>query len=290
MKFAHFSHVWGKPNMTAHGATRSSGGSLSSVTNSASTSASASSIISAARKLDVVARALRCRRRRANKASAGRLHGLHRAALPSAAARRGDCHHRSDARRPVRMRPRARHHPGYFTPFGIDYNFRKSPTLEFVHYLRAAYGKKQPFSFHGENHKTDSAMLAVQPVQKPHPPLWMMSRDPPTLEFCAKEGVYTGSFIMVPRQEAGPRYQKFLADWNNAVIAASPTSPTARWSMSMRPIRRRSTPRCFAPAAPMKACCRSCARRDLRGPPCQSDCAVHLPRRARRRQDHVEHF
>ena len=77
--------------------------------------------------------------------------------------------------------------PGFFTPFGIDYNFRKSPTLEFVHYLRAAYGDKQPFSFHGDNHKTDSALLAVQPVQKPHPPLWMMSRDPPTLEFCAKK-------------------------------------------------------------------------------------------------------
>src|SRR5436190_1378208 len=85
--------------------------------------------------------------------------------------------------------------PGYFTPFGIDYNFRKSPTFEFVHYLRAAFSDKQPFSFHGENHKTDSAMLAVQPVQKPHPPLWMMSRDPPTLEFCAKEGINTGYFI-----------------------------------------------------------------------------------------------
>jgi alkanesulfonate monooxygenase SsuD/methylene tetrahydromethanopterin reductase-like flavin-dependent oxidoreductase (luciferase family) len=58
-------------------------------------------------------------------------------------------------------------------------------------------------------------MLAVLPVQKPHPPLWMMSRDPPTLEFCAKEGINTGFFIMVPRREARPRYQKFLADWNS---------------------------------------------------------------------------
>jgi len=32
-------------------------------------------------------------------------------------------------------------------------------------------------------------MLAVPPVQKRHPPLWMMSPDPPTLEFCAKEGL-----------------------------------------------------------------------------------------------------
>jgi alkanesulfonate monooxygenase SsuD/methylene tetrahydromethanopterin reductase-like flavin-dependent oxidoreductase (luciferase family) len=117
--------------------------------------------------------------------------------------------------------------PGYFTPFGIDYNFRKSPTFEFVHYLRAAYGDKQPFAFHGDNHNTDSALLAVQPVQKPHPPLWMMSRDPPTLEFCAKEGVNTGYFISFPRHEAGPRYRKFLAEWN---AAGHPRKPNIAYS------------------------------------------------------------
>lgn len=102
----------------------------------------------------------------------------------------------------------------FFTPFGSDYDFRKSPTLEFVHYLRAAYGDTQPFSFHGDNHNTDGALLAVPPVQKPHPPLWMMSRDPETLEFCAEEGINTGSFIMVPRRVFGPRYRKYVDDWN----------------------------------------------------------------------------
>jgi alkanesulfonate monooxygenase SsuD/methylene tetrahydromethanopterin reductase-like flavin-dependent oxidoreductase (luciferase family) len=33
----------------------------------------------------------------------------------------------------------------YFRPFGLDYAERKSPTLEFVGYLRAAFGEKQPF-------------------------------------------------------------------------------------------------------------------------------------------------
>lgn len=103
--------------------------------------------------------------------------------------------------------------PGYFTPFGIDYKFRKSPTFEFVHYLRAAYGEKQPFGFKGDNFSTDSAILAVQPMQRPHPPLWMMSRDPQTLEFCAEHGINTGYFISVARAEAAPRYRKFLDDW-----------------------------------------------------------------------------
>jgi alkanesulfonate monooxygenase SsuD/methylene tetrahydromethanopterin reductase-like flavin-dependent oxidoreductase (luciferase family) len=106
--------------------------------------------------------------------------------------------------------------PDYFTPFGLDYKFRKTPTLEFVDYLRAAYGDKQPFGFHGENFHTESAELAVQPVQKPHPPLWMMSRDPQTLEFCAAKGINPGYFMVYPRRDAAPRYRKFLADWQKA--------------------------------------------------------------------------
>jgi alkanesulfonate monooxygenase SsuD/methylene tetrahydromethanopterin reductase-like flavin-dependent oxidoreductase (luciferase family) len=106
--------------------------------------------------------------------------------------------------------------PAYFEPFGIDYNFRKSPTLEFVDYLRAAYSNRQPFSFSGENHRTENARLAVLPVQRPHPPLWMMSRDPQTLEFCAQNAVNPGYFISFPRLDAAPRYRKFLDDWTRA--------------------------------------------------------------------------
>jgi alkanesulfonate monooxygenase SsuD/methylene tetrahydromethanopterin reductase-like flavin-dependent oxidoreductase (luciferase family) len=104
----------------------------------------------------------------------------------------------------------------YFRPFGLDYEFRKSPTLEFVSYLRAAYGEQQPFSFHGDVHHTDNTQLAVQPVQRPHPPLWMMSRDPQTLEFCAANAVNPGYFLVYPRADAAPRYRKFLADWEKA--------------------------------------------------------------------------
>jgi alkanesulfonate monooxygenase SsuD/methylene tetrahydromethanopterin reductase-like flavin-dependent oxidoreductase (luciferase family) len=91
--------------------------------------------------------------------------------------------------------------PDYFRPFGLDYGARKSPTLEFVDYLRAAFGDVQPFSFHGEAFHTDNAQLAVQPSQHPHPPLWMMSRDPQTLEFCAQNGINPGYFLVYPRDE-----------------------------------------------------------------------------------------
>ncbi len=104
----------------------------------------------------------------------------------------------------------------YFTPFGVDYNFRRSPTQEFIEYMRAAYGEKQPFSFEGETLKTASAKISVQPVQKPHPQVWMQSRDPETLEFCAKNGINTGYFIAFPRKDAAPRYRQFLEDWEQA--------------------------------------------------------------------------
>jgi alkanesulfonate monooxygenase SsuD/methylene tetrahydromethanopterin reductase-like flavin-dependent oxidoreductase (luciferase family) len=105
----------------------------------------------------------------------------------------------------------------YFRPFGLDYNFRKTPTLEFVDYLRAAFGETQPFSFHGENFNTaEDTVLSVQPAQKPHPPLWMMSRDPRTLEFCAQNGINPGYFLVYPRADAAPRYRKFLEDWGTA--------------------------------------------------------------------------
>src|SRR5262249_21701472 len=71
--------------------------------------------------------------------------------------------------------------PVYFKSLGLDSNLRKPPKLNFLKFLRAVYGEKQPFSFHGNVHHPDSAQLAVPPLQRPHPPLWMMSRDPQTL-------------------------------------------------------------------------------------------------------------
>ena len=112
--------------------------------------------------------------------------------------------------------------PDYFRPFGVDYGQRKSPTFEFVDYLHAAFGETQPFSFHGEEFHTDSATLAVQPLQRPHPPLWMMSRDPPTLEFCARHGIHSGYFLVYPRADAAPRYRVFLDNWQRAGWAHKP--------------------------------------------------------------------
>lgn len=105
--------------------------------------------------------------------------------------------------------------PAYFEPFGLEYDARKAPTLEYVDYLHAAFGE-QPFTFEGEHHTSSNVRLAVMPAQQPLPPLWMQSRDPETLEFCARHGIHTGYFISFPHKEAGPRYRTYVENWQKA--------------------------------------------------------------------------
>lgn len=101
----------------------------------------------------------------------------------------------------------------FFGPFNADFAAKREQTLEFIAYLRAAYASAEGFSFAGRYHKADKIELSVLPAQRPHPPLWLETRDPQTLEFCAREGLNTGYFISYPKAQAKARYAKFLADW-----------------------------------------------------------------------------
>jgi alkanesulfonate monooxygenase SsuD/methylene tetrahydromethanopterin reductase-like flavin-dependent oxidoreductase (luciferase family) len=105
--------------------------------------------------------------------------------------------------------------PDYFRPFGVPFEQRREITLEFVAYLKAAFGGGL-FDFAGQYHKVERARLAVPPYQRPHPPLWIETRDPPTLEFCAANGINAGYFFLYPRAHAAPRYANFLAQWRAA--------------------------------------------------------------------------
>ena len=111
------------------------------------------------------------------------------------------------------------------------------------------------------------------------------------LEFCAKEGVNTGYFISFPRHEAGPRYRKFLADWNAAghrrkpniaystVVYVDETDQKALDTALFR------ASRAYEGLLPLGA-----PGETFEEPARQADGALHRARRARRRQDHVEHL
>jgi alkanesulfonate monooxygenase SsuD/methylene tetrahydromethanopterin reductase-like flavin-dependent oxidoreductase (luciferase family) len=106
--------------------------------------------------------------------------------------------------------------PTYFAPFGVSYETRRESTMEFVAFLKTAYGAKDFFDFDGRFHHVAHARLAVPPAQKPHPPLWIETRDPATLAFCAKEGINAGYFFLYPREHAAPRYRTYLEQWHAA--------------------------------------------------------------------------
>jgi alkanesulfonate monooxygenase SsuD/methylene tetrahydromethanopterin reductase-like flavin-dependent oxidoreductase (luciferase family) len=110
----------------------------------------------------------------------------------------------------------------YFGPFAADFPNRREKTLEFVDFLKTLYAATDAMDFDGPTIHQRSLRLAVRPAQRPHPPLWMETRDPATLEFCARQGIDTGYFFFFARDAAKPRYAKYLADWAAAGWARKP--------------------------------------------------------------------
>lgn len=106
--------------------------------------------------------------------------------------------------------------PDYFGPFNAGFDNRREVTLEFFGLLRAAYADGDSFSFSGKYHNCEELTLSVRPAQRPHPPLWLETRDEATLEFCAREGLHTGYFLLVPRDVAAPKYRRFVELWDVA--------------------------------------------------------------------------
>jgi alkanesulfonate monooxygenase SsuD/methylene tetrahydromethanopterin reductase-like flavin-dependent oxidoreductase (luciferase family) len=118
----------------------------------------------------------------------------------------------------------------YFGPYGVDYEPRRAVTLEFVDFLRRACAATEPFDFEGRYHKVSNLLMCTPPVQRPHPPLWIESRDPPTLEFCAREGINTGYFFLFSRRTARERYNRYLEQWR---AAGWPRKPNIAYSTAV---------------------------------------------------------
>lgn len=106
--------------------------------------------------------------------------------------------------------------PDYFPPYGADYENRAAITNEALCIIKAAFATDEPFSFQGQFHSYERVRLSVRPLQKPHPPMWIESRTPATLEMLAREGVQTGYTFFSDRREIVPAYQRFVQQWQEA--------------------------------------------------------------------------
>jgi alkanesulfonate monooxygenase SsuD/methylene tetrahydromethanopterin reductase-like flavin-dependent oxidoreductase (luciferase family) len=114
--------------------------------------------------------------------------------------------------------------PDFFGPYRADFKNRRALANEALAFVKQAFSTEGPFSFEGPFHQYQNVTLSVKPVQKPHPPLWMQSRDADTLAILAQEGVHTGYLFLVPRQEVAPRYREYLTRWTRAGHPEKPTS------------------------------------------------------------------
>jgi alkanesulfonate monooxygenase SsuD/methylene tetrahydromethanopterin reductase-like flavin-dependent oxidoreductase (luciferase family) len=103
--------------------------------------------------------------------------------------------------------------PNMFVPFGKDYATRRDATIGFVKTLKSVFGA---------GGKINGTGLAVSPAQRPHPPIWLETRDPETLAFCAEEGLHTGYFMVFSRPETAAKYRVYLDLWKKAGHAKKP--------------------------------------------------------------------
>jgi alkanesulfonate monooxygenase SsuD/methylene tetrahydromethanopterin reductase-like flavin-dependent oxidoreductase (luciferase family) len=108
------------------------------------------------------------------------------------------------------------HYSHYLDSRTETFENRRQLTTELISLIKAAFATEGPFSFDGPYHQYQKVSLSVKPVQKPYPPLWMQSRDPDTLRFLAEEGVNTGYLLFFPRKEAAPLYREYLRLWKEA--------------------------------------------------------------------------
>lgn len=106
--------------------------------------------------------------------------------------------------------------PDFFGPFGAQFDERKERTRECVDLLRAAFGTDEPFDFAGPFHSYSDLALSFGAVQRPHPPLWIPTRDRKILRWLASIGAHTSSTMIMPRKALGMLYRHYVDWWRAA--------------------------------------------------------------------------
>src|SRR3954447_12471157 len=80
--------------------------------------------------------------------------------------------------------------PQYFTHYRADFANRRALVHEALGLVQTAFTTDGAFSFEGPFHQSLDVSLSVRPLQRPHPPLWVHSRDPETLALLARDGAH----------------------------------------------------------------------------------------------------
>ena len=112
--------------------------------------------------------------------------------------------------------------PQHFIPYKADFENRRDRAIEGYEVLKAALASPDGFSYKGRYHEYEDVALQMHPVQKPMPPVWFETRFPPALQYLANEGIHTGYVHYVPRAEMAELYRVYLDRWREVGHASGP--------------------------------------------------------------------
>ena len=103
--------------------------------------------------------------------------------------------------------------PEEFRVYGGDWENSHELAIEAMLLLRKAFTSQKPFDFQGPFHQYEQVPLSVEPLQRPHPPIWLLSLKPDQLKAAAQEGVNTGYLFFRPREDAASYIRDYLQMW-----------------------------------------------------------------------------
>ena len=110
----------------------------------------------------------------------------------------------------------------FFGPYAADFAARRELTRECVDLIRTALTADGPFDFTGPAHSMTDVTLSFGAVQRPHPPLWLPTTNRGTLRYLASIGAHTSATMLLPRTMLGLVYRHYVDWWRAAGHAAEP--------------------------------------------------------------------
>ena len=112
--------------------------------------------------------------------------------------------------------------PDFFGAYGADFERRKERTNEAVDLLRTAMAANGPITFEGPAHRFADTTLSFGGVQRPHPPIWVPTTNPATLRHLAEIGAHTSTTMLLPRAALGTVYRHYVDWWRAAGHSGGP--------------------------------------------------------------------
>lgn len=110
----------------------------------------------------------------------------------------------------------------FFGAYGADFERRKELTDEAVDLIRAALTADGPIDFDGPAHRFADTTLSFGGVQRPHPPLWVPTTNRTTLRRLAEIGAHTSTTMLLPRAVLRTVYRHYVDWWRAAGHAGGP--------------------------------------------------------------------